>query len=203
MACNLPPFTDQGLLPVGDYDLTLEELRDSHLVTGQGVESPIWDAVWRAELVGNLAVLVRQLWQVGIDAIFVDGSFVEAKDHPNDIDGYFECDLIAFADGHIQRALNALDPGRIWTWDPRSRRPDPNSGKLQLPMWHRYRVELFPHFPRLPQPSGIRDEFGNELQFPAASRLTRAPNRPKGIIRLQQPSNVSPVPEGVLRNDSE
>jgi hypothetical protein len=42
--------------------------------------------------------------------------------------------------------------------------------KWQLPMWHRYRVELYPH---LPQPGGIKDEFGNDLHFPAAFRKCR------------------------------
>jgi hypothetical protein len=38
--------------------------------------------------VDNLAVLVAQLWQVGIDRIFIDGSFAQDKPRPNDIDGY-------------------------------------------------------------------------------------------------------------------
>jgi hypothetical protein len=69
----LPPFTPEGVLPPGDYPLTLEELRASALVTGEGVASLTWDAAWRRQLVDNLAILVRQLRQVGIDRIFVDG----------------------------------------------------------------------------------------------------------------------------------
>jgi hypothetical protein len=175
-------FTVDGLLPVGDYPLTLDELRRSFLVTGEGVASEAWDAAWRGHLVDGLAVLVGQLWRMGIDRLFVDGSFVEEKDHPNDIDGYFECDFRYLASGQLQRDLNALDPYKVWTWHPASRRPDPNSAKLQLPMWHRYRVELYPHYPGLL--SGIRDEFGNELQFPAAFRLSRSAYRSKGIVRI-------------------
>src|ERR1700730_9812930 len=103
----LPGFAADGLLPSGDYPLTLTELRESFLVTGVGVDSEHWDKPWRSQLVDNLDVLVRQLWQVGIDRIFVDGSFVEEKDHPNDIDGYFECDLRYLASGQLQRDLNA------------------------------------------------------------------------------------------------
>jgi hypothetical protein len=66
----LPPFTEEGLLPAGDYPLTLDELRASFLVTGVGVASTTWDAPWRARLVDGLAVLVGQLWQVGIDQNF-------------------------------------------------------------------------------------------------------------------------------------
>src|SRR4051812_21128279 len=130
---SLPPFTDEGLLPIGNYPLSLDELRTSHLVSGASTASSTWDRVWRARLVDNLEILVRQLWQVGIERIFVDGSFVEEKDHPNDIDGYFECDLFAFASGQLERDLNALDAHRVWTWDPMRRRPDLNSAKRQLP----------------------------------------------------------------------
>lgn len=143
--------------------------------------SPTWDSEWRGFLVARLEELVGQLWQVGTDRIFIDGSFVERKDHPNDIDGYFECELRHFVSGRLQRELNALDPAHIWTWDPTSRRPDPDSAKRQLPMWHRYRVELYPHYGNL---SGIRDQFGNDLPFPSAFRLSRREHRPKGIVQI-------------------
>ena len=51
---SLPPFTEEGLLPVGDYPLTLEELRQSHLVSGEGNPSPFWDSTWRAHLVNTI-----------------------------------------------------------------------------------------------------------------------------------------------------
>lgn len=181
---KLPDFTDDGLLPVGDYPMTLGELQASHLVTGASSSSATWDQAWRARLVGSLTVLVGQLWQVGINRIFIDGSFVEEKDHPNDIDGYFECDVRHFASGQLERALNAIDPHKVWTWDPGKRRSYPNSAKRQLPMWHTYRVELYPHFAGLS--SGIRDAFGNELEFPAAFRLSRSAFRLKGIIQIVQ-----------------
>lgn len=121
----LPAFTEDGLLPLGDYVLTLAELAGSLLVAGPvGKNRPEhWDADWRKQLVGNLEIMVRQLWQVGVTEIFVDGSFAEDKDHPNDIDGYFECDLKRLASGELERELNLLDPHKIWTWDPESRRP--------------------------------------------------------------------------------
>lgn len=181
MPASLPPFTPEGLLPVGDYGLTLTDLRASVLVGGAGLP-PTWDAPWRSRLVDNLELLVAQLWRVNIDQIFINGSFAEAKDHPNDIDGYFECDVRYFASGQLERDLNTLDPYKVWTWDPASRRADPNSTKRQLPMWHRYRVELYPHLPGLL--SGIRDQFGNELPFPAAFRLARQSFRPKGIVQI-------------------
>src|SRR5882724_11780386 len=112
----LPSFTSDGLLPPGDYELTVDELRESLLVVGARAPgaSPGWDGAWRRQLVENLAILVGQLWQAGITEIFIDGSFAEDKDHPNDIDGYFVCDLRRLACGGLERDLNTLDPHRIW-----------------------------------------------------------------------------------------
>jgi hypothetical protein len=162
----------------------MPELRASMLVTGPPslVAVGAWDARWRGVLVDNLAVLVAQLWQAGIDRIFVDGSFVEDKAHPNDIDGYFECTYGVVASGRLEAMLNALDPLRSWTWDVARRRFDPGSGKRQLPMWHAYRVELYPHYPGLI--SGIRDQYGHGLQFPSAFRQQRGTFAPKGIVQI-------------------
>lgn len=180
---SLPEFTRWGLLPQGDYEVTLEELRQSILVTGPSdrAKYPAWDARWRGHLVDNLEILVHQLWQVGITDIFVDGSFAEDKDHPNDIDGYFVCDMWRLASGELERELNLIDPNKVWTWDPASRRPCRGYPKKQLPMWHQYRVELYPHFGQL---SGICDEHGNELEFPSAFRRSRCDGRPRGIVKI-------------------
>jgi hypothetical protein len=113
--------------------------------------------------------------------IFIDGSFVEDKDHPNDIDGYFVGDLRRLATGDLQRELNALDPFQIWTWDPATRRPYRGYAKRQLPMWHEYRVELHPHYG---QPCDIRDKHGHELEFPSAFRQSRRDGKPKGIVKI-------------------
>ena len=182
---ELPDFIDDGVLPPGDYQLTIAELRESTLVLGPrasaGSLQSTWDEIWRRRLVDNLEILVKQLCQVGVSDVFIDGSFVEDKDHPNDIDGYFVCDLKRLVTGDLERELNLLDPHKVWTWDPRSRRPYLGYDKLQLPMWHRYRVELYPHFG---QGTGIRDQFGNELDFPSAFRISRRSDTPKGIIKI-------------------
>ena len=138
----LPPFDHDGLLPPGEYELDFQGLRESFLVAGAGGKSQTWDAPWREFLVNNLQIMTEQLWSVGVTEVFADGSFVEEKDHPNDIDGYFVCSLQALASGELARNLNLLDPHKIWTWDPRSRQAHRGYPKKQLPMWHRYRVEL-------------------------------------------------------------
>ena len=76
---ELPAFTAEGLLPAGDYEFSLADLRASALVLGPAEprECPTWDSSWRERLVENLAVLVKQLWQVGGDGqqTVLDGRF--------------------------------------------------------------------------------------------------------------------------------
>jgi len=183
MTGTLPRFTGDGLLPSGDHPLTLNELRESLLVIGPEDKGryPNWDIAWRCELVDRLGLLCGQLWRVGATDIFIDGSFTEDKEHPNDIDGYFVCELEHLASARLQRELNLIDEHKVWTWDPASRRPYRGYEKKQLPMWHRYRVELYPHYGQM---SGIHDEHGNELTFPSAFRRSRRDNKPRGIVRI-------------------
>jgi hypothetical protein len=184
---EIPPFNPDGLLPPGDYEVSFDELRRSILVDGprDSSGSTSWDRRWRERLVGNLEVLTRQLWAVGIREVFADGSFAEDKDHPNDIDGYFVCDLRPLMTGELARQLNLLDPAKVWTWDPTSRKPYRGYPKKQLPMWHQYRVELYPHVPGLGLGSGIRDKYGNELEFPSAFRQCRRNGKLRGIVRIK------------------
>jgi hypothetical protein len=174
-------------LPPGDYEVSFGELRNSVLVFGPGAveEQSSWDMPWRLQLIKNLEILTRQLWQVGIRDIFADGSFAEDKDHPNDIDGYFVCSLDLLRTGELARQLNLLDPFKIWTWDPASRKPYRGYPKKQLPMWHRYRVELYPHVPGLGIGTGIRDRYGHELEFPSAFRQSRRDGKPRGIVKIK------------------
>lgn len=176
-------FTEDDLLPIGTYEVTFEELRRSLLVTGPRDLLPEdWDSEWRGRLVSNAELLVRELWQVGITEVFLDGSFTEAKPHPHDIDGYFEVDPRFLASGDLQAQLNARNPKRCWTWDHTTRTKAKGFTKKQLPMWHHYRVELYPHFAGLM--SGITDPHGNELQYPSAFRQRRGDGLRKGIVKI-------------------
>lgn len=179
-------FNSRGLLNPGDYELTFEELSTSLLVVGPGkFAEPDWDEQWRLHLVNQAERMVTQLWQVGVSQIFLDGSFVEQKARPNDIDGYFVYDdLLDFASGDFERRLNQIDPFKIWTWDHNSRKAYKGYMKKQLPMWHRYRVEFYPHLPAINNSSGLVDEHGNDLQFPAAFRRCRSNGDQKGIVKI-------------------
>jgi hypothetical protein len=52
-------------------------------------------------------------------------------------------------------------------------------------MWHRYRVELYPHVPGLGVGSGITDKYGHELEFPSAFRQSRRDGAPRGIVKIK------------------
>lgn len=179
-------FNADGLLAQGTYDATFADIRLSILVNGTGASSS-WDSAWRNQLLNNAEILVKQLWHVGVSDVFLDGSFVEDKDHPNDIDGYFDpklsilnpTDMAKFQ--KIVSDLNNLDPHKIWNWDPSSRKQVHGFGKKQLPMWLFYQVELYPH---LDQGTGITDQHGNNLTFPSAFRQSRHNFTPKGIVRV-------------------
>lgn len=175
-------FNQHGLLPAKDYEASFSQLRKSLLIFGPTDKSPTWDVEWRGHLVNNLEILVKQLWKVGIENIYINGSFVEDKDHPGDIDGYFECKWIDIASGRLERELNLLDSQKVWTWEPKSRRVDSSSGTRQLPMWHIYHVELYPHYHQL---SGITDKYGNELMFPGAFRQSSREDMPKGLVKIK------------------
>ena len=104
MAELIPDFTDEGLHPFGSYEVTFEELRKSILVTGPESDSPWgeeWDTEWREHLTRQAKTMCSHLWEVGIEEIYLDGPFTEAKAHPNDIDGYSECDVRRVATGAI------------------------------------------------------------------------------------------------------
>jgi hypothetical protein len=118
----LPSFTTFGLLPPGDHPLTITELRQSFLVSGQGADVPTWGNSWRGQLVDNLELFVRQLWQVGVERIFVNGSFVTGKPDPGDIDAYVECTLTDYP--LILARLMLLEPLLPWELAHRDRLGD-------------------------------------------------------------------------------
>lgn len=174
-------FTDAGLLPPGDYHLTLNQLRASLLVVGPSRPRRRWDRDGRLWLVENLAIMAGQLWQVGIRDIYIDGSFVEDKASPNDIDGYFECTVSQFLHSSFKQDLARLDD--IWTWDDARRTKARNATKPQLPMWHKYRVELYPE---LGGPANIPGPGGANLPINSGFRQQRWTFTEKGIVHLVQ-----------------
>ncbi|HEY2411996.1 MAG TPA: hypothetical protein VGI40_07125 [Pirellulaceae bacterium] len=75
----IPAFTADGFLPEGIHDCTLEELRDRF---GQFQRTDR-----RPRLFERFEAFVREAKKTGfVVAIIVDGSFVTARDAPNDVD---------------------------------------------------------------------------------------------------------------------
>jgi hypothetical protein len=172
---NIPFFTDDGLLPPGTYQLTFEELRSSHLVTGLSSSDPEnWETEWRMQLVKDAEALVNDLWKVGIEEVFLDGSFVEDKGRPGDIYGYYNCLSLEEFQFQIHPKLCSLN--QIWVVE--------GLGKSRI--WEIFRVEFYPNFG---QCAGLFDEFGNQLTFPSAFRRTRD-NKQKGIIQIVKEKNL-------------
>lgn len=132
--------------------------------------------------------MCSHLWEVGIEEIYLDGSFTEAKAYPNDIDGYFECDVRRVATGELQREPWSDRPKEVLDLGPKGEARLPRIRKeaatyVELPMWHAYRVELYPYYD---QPAGITDEYGNPLTFPAAFRKRRRDDEPRGIVKAAE-----------------
>ncbi len=175
-------FTKDGLLPVGDYELTPDELRSSMLVHGPSGKqsSKHWHADWRSQMTENAIAVVEQLWRVGPRPVWIGGSYVEDCNEPGDVDAYFECDVADIVTGELAARLNVMGPYRYWSWDWKSRVSVPGYVEPKLRMWRDLRVEIYPHYG---QRSGITDQFGNPLTFPAAFRKSRD-FHPKGIIKL-------------------
>jgi hypothetical protein len=175
----IPPFDERGLLPPGTYPLTVAELRASHLVRPR--EDRPWDHEWRAYLAENLAILLGQLVRAGVGSVVVGGSFVEAKAHPADIDGYFDVGPDEVYSGRLQAALNELDPYEAWSWSAldNALRDD---GATQLRMREFYSVELYP---RIVATFGVVRPDGVELPFEEAFRVQRGTFAEKGVLRVR------------------
>ena len=75
----VPPFDDDGLLPPGIHVVSWSEI----------VEHFGWNG-WRRELVAGLREALVSLAVAGCKRVYVDGSFVTAKQYPGDFDACWE-----------------------------------------------------------------------------------------------------------------
>lgn len=60
----VPSFTEEGLIPPGDYEVTFGELWESILVVGPEPESPWgdeWDGDWREHLTRQAETMCSHL----------------------------------------------------------------------------------------------------------------------------------------------
>lgn len=178
---RLPNFNVSGVLPPKDYVLNFGQLEESMLVKGPKNGSPNWDTQWRGFLVRNLRSVAKTLWDLGVEYLVVDGSFVEQKDHPNDIDAYFPITRERWQSREVQRELDRGRSEDVWDWDVyRAYMPaDPRVPHRKPPFWHKYRIDLWPHYG---QEAFNHDRLGR-LTFEKGFRLTRGGD-PKGVVKV-------------------
>lgn len=89
----IPDFEENGELPAGIHVATLLEVLEKF---GTASEK-------RKFLVSGLKLVIKQFKQVGVQRIYVDGSFTSDKEGPNDIDGCWS------TEGVDEKMLNLLD----------------------------------------------------------------------------------------------
>lgn len=90
MLCCAPPFDPTGRLPDGEYDVDWQEL----------VERFGWN-LRRRQLLDGLAEAVELLATAGCRRLWLNGSFVTAKEEPADFDACWDPDGVD---------LDVLDP---------------------------------------------------------------------------------------------
>lgn len=75
----IPALTDEGLLPPGIHEGTVEELREKLGWSQQ-----------RRRLISGLERALELMRDCGVERVYLDGSFVTDKDRPGDIDGCYD-----------------------------------------------------------------------------------------------------------------
>lgn len=90
--------------------------------------------------------------------------------------------------GTLQSQLNQLDPYHVWTWDASTRMKHPDASSKKLPMWHRYRVELYPQH----LDSGIYNLKGKRMNFLEAFQTTRGGRKHRGVLKIKSGGAYDP-----------
>jgi hypothetical protein len=75
----IPDFKEDGNLPVGIHEATLEEFKKRFAHT-----------IWRNQLYDKLLRLIEDLKTIGCKTVYIDGSYVTTKEVPGDYDACWE-----------------------------------------------------------------------------------------------------------------
>lgn len=147
-----------GSLPPGVHKFTWDEF--DALVVGEFPAS-----LRRPVLVTALRRVHGLLRMAGASRVVIGGSMVTDKPEPEDCDGWFDITLAGWGtDGdRFVSALRRLDPGVLWSWEPRDRIEV--GGRLRSPQWARYRVDLYPQIVDM-EPEITIGADGYPRQFP-------------------------------------
>jgi hypothetical protein len=139
----IPEFDDRGNLPPGIHSATWTEIVTRYAISTR-----------RRELLDGLLDALHSLKAAGCTSAYLDGSFVTAKEHPDDFDACWEAAGVA---------PSRLDPELLDFSDERSAQKT------------RYGGEIFPA-ETTAEPSGTAF-----LDFFQRDRTTK---QPKGIIAI-------------------
>ena len=96
----IPSFEESGLLPVGIHRASWEQFFDRFAIT-----------VWRRRLATGVRAVLEELKAAGCLTVYVDGSFVSAKEIPNDFDACWE--ETGVDPTVLDPVLLTFDPGRF------------------------------------------------------------------------------------------
>jgi hypothetical protein len=135
--------TTTGNLPAGIHEATSEELASAFATTA-----------WRAELLAGLRAALEALRLAGCRRVYIDGSFVTAKEVPGDFDGCWEPHGVD---------PDLLDPVLLDFQHPRRAQKEKFRGELFIADWGA-------------DPAGTRF-----LEF---FQIDKATGDPKGIVAI-------------------
>lgn len=85
----IPDFDEDGNLPVGVHDATVEE-----------ISSRFGTNAHRRKQLSGFLLAIEDLKKAGCLTVFLDGSFVTRKSEPNDYDGCWEADGVNWDELH-------------------------------------------------------------------------------------------------------
>jgi hypothetical protein len=75
----MPPFDERGYLPPGIYEIVWTALMERFATNPQ-----------RQRIATGLAAALRKLAIAGCTRVIIGGSFISAKEYPNDFDAYYD-----------------------------------------------------------------------------------------------------------------
>ncbi len=167
-------FNKNGLLSAEDHRITLQELEELQKIGPDNGQA--WDSSWRMQLFNELRRRCLELYSIGINDIFIDGSYATDKVRPNDVDGYFIVPR-AFWLNEGEKALQSIDPD-FWRFEV----VNEGDGKAAYPMAFSHHIELFPmYLEHTMEFAPCPELIDPKIKF---FRTDRYSHQPKGIFRI-------------------
>jgi RNAse (barnase) inhibitor barstar len=139
----IPEFNKEGLLPKGIHEASWEEFRERFRWTPE-----------RERLMEGLERALESFKKAGCRSVYINGSFVTAKDHPNDYDGCWD---------ETGVDIDKLDP--VWL----------EFKNMRSSQKKKYYGEFFP---------ATMNEISDAKIFLEFFQIDRERGKPKGIIKI-------------------